>query len=233
MKKSRFLTIAATLFLFSTISNAEVRINPFQEIAAASGMKVRTTYYKGQLIPVAELPEVEITESLVASRLMPARINNGEVTVIANLPEVEIAAIDPQNNKVPVTYNQGKPVATVFLPMVEISESLPVENMVAVTFQNGEAVAVVSLDEVEITGSDESVSFTPANAQQVNWNVNVQSNPALLVGHTTNDRYFLMSFEGPAATTGNQEVLIYRILNEVQGAITGGFRQLMNSVGGN
>jgi hypothetical protein len=226
MKNLRFSAVSTALILFATFTFAEIRTSPLQEVVNPSGQKVRATLYQGNLIPVANLSEVEIVDSAPASQMLPATYQNGELTIMATLPEVEITASNAANHRVPVTNYNGQPVATVFLPVVEISEDLPTDKLVAVTFVNGAPVALVSLEEVEISAGKTAQTSGQAIAE---WNVNVQSNPAILVGHTSAGEYYLMSYQGTYSDNTENEVFVYKLISRVRGAVTEGLGEILRS----
>ena len=222
MKNFGTTAIATVMILFSTLGFSEVRTMPVQETA---GIRVKATWYQGSLIPVADLPEMEIIDSPSTAKLLPASVENGEMTVHASLPEVEITAADPENDRVPVVYQQGVPVATVYLPVVEISEELPKEHMIPVAFVNGEPVAVQNLETVEIVADN--------NTLTANWDVKVQSNPEIMVAHTQSGQFFLMEYKGRITDQQDREVFIYRIISGVKGILSEGVYGLLRSVGAN
>jgi len=119
------------------------------------GQMVKAVIYQGELIPVVDLPEVEISAPRNAATLLPAYYINGSLVAIANLPVVEITAERMVSTKFRAVQINGETLAVVNLPLIEIVSDLPENGLIALKVRNegNQPVPTVNLPVVEIRAS--------------------------------------------------------------------------------
>lgn len=156
--KTKLLLSVTVLFLLSAIlAQAVVRTPDPAFDVQPEGTLTKSTWYQGELIPVVDLPEVEITGSMKKDHVIGAIIREDEIVILANLPEVEIKALKTINQKYKAILKDGEVMVVTDLPLVEITSSFPESNLVP-AFRNGstnDLVLVVWLPELVVTGTDD------------------------------------------------------------------------------
>ncbi|HEX5003043.1 MAG TPA: hypothetical protein VFW78_11160 [Bacteroidia bacterium] len=220
MKTSRTILTVIVSLLFISNTFAGIRNINFFEQPVQNGQPVSTILYNGVMIPVVELQEVEISDTKIQPKWLPASYINGRWTPLASLPEVEIVAASPGNNHFPSINYHGKSIAIAYLPVVEIAADYPAENSVGVVMVNGEPMAFVALDEVEINEHQFFTTNTDTRLIADSWAVSTPHNPELVVAQQ-NETYYLMSYEGSTSNENGKSYAIYRLLHIVRRALSG------------
>lgn len=160
MKTKLLLSITVLFLLSAILAQAVVRTPDPVFDTQAEGTLTRATWYHGELIPVIDLPEVEITGSLKKDQIIGAIIREDEIIILANLPEVEIKALKTINQKYKALLKDGEVMVVTDLPLVEITSTFP-ESKLVPAFRNGSAsdlVLVVWLPELVVTGTDDRLT---------------------------------------------------------------------------
>lgn len=151
MKNSGIKSIV-TVLLLTVVTTLTVVLN--HQVNASDccnqpDIRVKAQWVNGILMPVVDLPEVEITASRKEGRLVKGKIHNGELLIESELPEVEIIGLNPKNH--------GKPgnsdlMADPNLPMVEVQSTIPQEKMISGRIDvDGQPLATATLPVVEIS----------------------------------------------------------------------------------
>lgn len=119
------------------------------------GQMVKAVMYQGELIPVVDLPEVEISAPRTMATLLPAYYINGNMVAMANLPVVEITAERMASSKMTAVQINGETLAVVNLPLIEIISDLPANGLIALNLRNQtrQLIPTVNLPMVEIRPS--------------------------------------------------------------------------------
>ncbi len=152
--KTKLLSTLTVLFLLSAVFAQAVVSTPDPVYDAASeGVCTKTIWYKGQLIPVFDLPEVNISADKQTKRISGAVIRNNEIVILADLPEIEITALRIDGQKFRAIVRHGQTIVEVDLPMIEITAAFPAENLIPLKNSGtpDQNMAVVWLPEVVIT----------------------------------------------------------------------------------
>jgi hypothetical protein len=224
MKTYRTLIAALAVFLFSTLTIAEIRSTPYRDMTTG-GDRVRTVIYKGDRIPFVELPVVEISDNSITPIILPATVVRGEFIPVAELPVVDIIAGDPGYSTLPVVKSNGMQMAAVILPMVNISANMPLDKLVAIRMVAGEPTLTATLEPVDIC-EDRVIFGSDQSGVLANWSTASQSNPELIIGKGDQETYFLMSYQGSFSGNDNEEILIYRLIRSVKQTFIGELKGL-------
>jgi hypothetical protein len=157
MKTLKNLTSLMLMLSFFTCGIAAVAIPE----NGNGGQVVKAVLYQGELIPVVDLPEVEISASRSSSTLLPAYYINGTMVAMANLPVVEITAERMTSSKMRAVQINGETLAVVNLPLIEIVSDLPANGLIALNVRNEtkDFIPTVNLPMVEIRASAGKEAF--------------------------------------------------------------------------
>lgn len=146
-------TIAATLsmILLSAGSKAEVSV-PVQ-INPSRGTLVKAEMVQGELMPVVDLPAINVTATRPGSYVLKCIIRDGNIYGEVYLQEVEITASKPAVVKFKVQSVNGESMAFVNLPVIEIRSEMNINGLEKGTIsENDQILSVVDLPEITITG---------------------------------------------------------------------------------
>ncbi|MBK6639779.1 MAG: hypothetical protein IPG39_00315 [Bacteroidetes bacterium] len=147
-------TIAATLLMFmlSTGSKAEVSV-PIQN-NPSRGTLVKAEMVKGELIPVVDLPAINVTATRPGYYVIKCIIRDGQVFGEVYLHEVEITASKPALVQFRVHKIDGELLAYVNLPIVEIQSELNINGLEkAILTEKDQIISVIDLPQITITAT--------------------------------------------------------------------------------
>ena len=216
--KSIALLLMLTVSVQSAFSAAS-QPGPFAETGTCQGtnelMRVRATYYNNALIPVVDLPIVEIIATKPGSQVFGARWNENDWMLLADLPEVEITGKYTDQHIVPAKKYGDGVLAEIDLPVIEVTSEFPVSNLVMAVQSEPvtEAIALVNLHEVTIYGDivevplDAQSAVFLADAYSVSDNLKakilgIYSNENSAIVSNMNAGWFLMSLEQCGVSAG-------------------------------
>jgi hypothetical protein len=117
---------------------------------------VKATFYNGILIPVVDLPQVEIIDVRQGTQILKGNLKNGQLVLEVNLPSVEISANRTGSNTLRGEIRNGSFVGIVELPVIEIVSAMPLNKMTPVTQYALMSVPVIELKEIIITAPSQS-----------------------------------------------------------------------------
>lgn len=156
MKTSGIKSIAAVLFITIVTSLSVVQSQRVDAADCCSqpDHRVKARMVDGTLMPVVDLPAVEIVALRERGIMVKGKIHNGEILIESELPEVEIIGVNPNH--------QGKPInpdlmADPNLPLVEIQSTITKQKMYSGRIDNdGQPMAITTLPQVEISPDTQS-----------------------------------------------------------------------------
>ena len=117
------------------------------------GELVKAVLYNGMLIPVVDLPQVEIIEVKQGTQILKGSIKNGELVLEVNLPVVEISAYRTGGYTLQGEIRNGSFIGFVELPVIEIVSAMPLNKMTQVKQYAQSSIPVIELREIVITAT--------------------------------------------------------------------------------
>lgn len=150
MKTSGIKSIV-TLLLLTVVTSLTVvlshRVNA-ADCCSQPNLRVKAQWVNGTLMPVVDLPAVEITAPREKGVMVKGKIRNGEILIESELPEVEIIGVNPNHHNNPMNPDL---MADPNLQIVEIQSTMPVKKMMSGRIDNeGQPVAIATLPQVDI-----------------------------------------------------------------------------------
>ena len=159
MKTVKKLSLLVLVIATLTVS-VNAALTPPRQIEENSyaGIAVKAKFVNGVLMPVVDLPLVEIIGLKPGKVLVKGVIRNGEVVAISNLPEIEITAervIYPEN----LNGIDSDIISNNDLPIIEITTYFPVELLHLAIINDSTPILVIELPEFEVISSKLSNDF--------------------------------------------------------------------------
>lgn len=147
-------TIAATLLMFMLSAGSKAEVSVPVQINPSKGTLVKAEMVQGELMPVVDLPAINVTASRPGHYVLKCILRDGHIYGEVYLQEVEIVASKPALVKFRVQSVNGESVAIVNLPVIEIRSEMNINGLEkAMISADDEIISVVDLPEVTITGS--------------------------------------------------------------------------------
>lgn len=111
-------------------------------------LRVKAQWVNGTLMPVVNLPAIEISAPRTEGVMVKGKIHNGEILIESELPEVEIIGSNPNFHDRPINSDL---MVDPNLPIVEIQSTLPLKEMKSGRVDNeGQPMAIATLPQIEI-----------------------------------------------------------------------------------
>ena len=158
IKKTKVMKTHTTIFIITLMMIAELALaavyNPNQlstvkfETTSESKL-VKATIVDGELMPVVDLPVVEIIAESKSRIYLPVKEVNGKLIAVIDLPEIEVTETSLNN----ILDINDEPVAFVDLPEINITGTSLKDNMHRGTMSaTGNITLIADLPEIAIYG---------------------------------------------------------------------------------
>lgn len=147
-------TIAATLLMLMLTTGSKAEVSVPVQINPSRGTLVKAEMVKGELIPVVDLPAINVTATRPGYYVIKCIIRDGQVFGEVYLHEVEITASKPALVQFRVHKIDGELLAYVNLPVVEIQSELNINGLEkAALTKNDQIISVIDLPQITITAT--------------------------------------------------------------------------------
>jgi hypothetical protein len=152
MKKHTTIYIIV-LMMISNLALAAVytpgKLSTIKFETTSESQLVKATIVDGELIPVVDLPVVEIVAEGKSKIYLPVKIVDGKMIAVIDLPEVEITESSFNRN----IEDNNEPVAFVNLPEINITGKSKKDNMLKRSVNTeGTITLIASLPEITVYG---------------------------------------------------------------------------------
>ncbi|MBL0343466.1 MAG: hypothetical protein IPP71_22985 [Bacteroidetes bacterium] len=111
---------------------------------------VRAIFFQGTLMPIVDLPLVEIKATRPGSIIASGSIQNGEFLICVDLPLVEIIGNRKKTLNAATFVRNDERIVTVNLPQIEIVSDFPINNLVKVNVSGSSNIIVINLMQINI-----------------------------------------------------------------------------------
>jgi hypothetical protein len=147
-------TIAASLLMLMLSAGSKAEVSVPVQINPSKGTLVKAEMVQGELMPVVDLPTINVTASKPGHYVLKCIVRNGQVYGEVYLQEVEITANKPTGVKFSVQNVNGEPIAIVNLPVIEILSEMNINGLEKATIsEDDQVISIVDLPEITITGT--------------------------------------------------------------------------------
>lgn len=150
MKTSGIQSIV-TVLLLTVVTSLTVVLNHrayAADCCSQPDQRVKAQWVNGTLMPVVNLPTVEIISVRGAGVMVKGKIHNGEILIESELPEVEIFGVNPNDHNKSINPDL---MADPNLPVVEIKSTIPMEKIMSGWIdKDGQPIVVATLPQIEI-----------------------------------------------------------------------------------